>query len=394
MVGSTPAFLRHNNQRRIIELVLRLHRASRAEISRATGISSPTVGRIVDDLLTAGVLLEPAAATTATAKQRRNGAAGEGPAIALGRPSAALELDNRNHRFLAVQIGVRQTRLTRAPFALPAEDTWESSVVTPTSAKAWTTQLARNIARLPVVDLQAVVVSVPGVVDESTGRALLSPNLKWIESINLKEFFDGILEPPAKVVFVQEIRALALGHLSNRPACRDFLLIDIGTGVGGAAVVRGELFAGGLPLSGELGHTPVLGNTRRCGCGSTGCGETLFSRRGLMQSALEHEQISTWPALVEYVEQHGIPGWMKRTLDSAAVSIAASLNVLGLRQAVLTGCIGELPVAVLQYLRDAVIADAMWARFGSVEVEIAPRRRLAGMVHNAISRTILEPEAR
>jgi hypothetical protein len=66
--------------------------------------------------------------------------------------------------------------------------------------------------------------------------------------------------------------------------------------------------------------------------------------------------------------------------------------LLGLRQAVLTGCIGELPATVIDYLRDAVIADAMWARFGSVEVEIAPRRRLAGMVHSAISRTILEPD--
>lgn len=394
MVSSSPAYLRKINQRRIIESMLRLRRASRAHISRVSGISSPTVSRIVDDLLTSGILMESDAAPAGMVSLSTEfGKVANAPtAAAVGRPSAPLELDSRRPRFLAVQLGVRQTRVTRAPIALPDADRWEASFPTPSTEREWSKQFALHAAQLPIADLQAVIISVPGVVDESTGRALLSPNLKWLESASLKLAIKAANVGETRVLFVQEIRALALGHLAAGPEAADFFLIDVGTGVGGAAIVNGGLLSGSLPLNGELGHTPVLGNTRVCGCGATGCVETLFSRRGLMMSALEHDSIADWPTLVRHVNDDGIPPWMKRSLDTAAVNIAAALNVLGLRKAVLTGCIAEMPASVTQYLSEAVRADAMWARFGSVEVDTAPRRRLAGMIHSAISRTLLAPE--
>ena len=310
------------------------------------------------------------------------------PAAGVGRPSAPLELDRLRHKFLAIQLGVRQTRLTRAPIALPDYDEWETSFPTSSSAAAWSDQLAHIAAALPVTDLQAVIVSVPGVVDEATGQVLLSPNLKWLEATALRSMIGAVIGD-ARLLFIQEIRALALGHLASAPETTDFFLIDVGTGVGGAAIVNGAIFSGALPLNGELGHTPVLGNDRACGCGSVGCVETLFSRRGLLMSAVEHESLADWCDLVRHVSDEGVPGWMKRSLDAAAVNIAAALNVLGLRKAVLTGCITEMPATVTNYLTQAIRADAMWARFGDVEVDTAPRRRLAGMIHSAISRTLL-----
>ena len=52
--------------------------------------------------------------------------------------------------------------------------------------------------------------------------------------------------------------------------------------VGGAIIVDGKPLANPLPISGEIGHTPVLGNARPCGCGAVGCMETLVSLRGLL----------------------------------------------------------------------------------------------------------------
>ncbi len=59
------------------------------------------------------------------------------------------------------------------------------------------------------------------------------------------------------------------------PDCEDFLLVDFGEGVGGAIIVEGKPLANPLPISGEIGHTPVPGNRRPCGCGAVGCMETL-----------------------------------------------------------------------------------------------------------------------
>jgi len=74
------------------------------------------------------------------------------------------------------------------------------------------------------------------------------------------------------------------------------------------------------------------------------------------------------------------------------VVIASALNVLGLRQVVLSGALAELPVSAVEYLSEGIRADAMWARFGSIVCRTASRRRLAGMVSLAIDRTLLVRE--
>ena len=55
------------NQRRIVEVMARLGKASRVELARASGISQPTVTRIVDDLLSQNILMQ---AIEAAAKMR------------------------------------------------------------------------------------------------------------------------------------------------------------------------------------------------------------------------------------------------------------------------------------------------------------------------------------
>ena len=99
--------------------------------------------------------------------------------------------------------------------------------------------------------------------------------------------------------------------------------------LGGAAIISGRLYTSPLPLSVELGHTPVLGNRRKCGCGAFGCVETLISKRGLIRSyASEHQSAGpAWESLQEAVAAPiGILGcdtWpsMVRILVSAALKI-------------------------------------------------------------------------
>ncbi len=197
------------------------------------------------------------------------------------------------------------------------------------------------------------------------------------------------------VLLVQEERALALGHHLANPDCDNFLLVEFGEGVGGSIIVEGRPLFNPLPISGEIGHTPVPGNVRPCGCGAVGCMETLISLRGLLESfaAAAPGAGRSWSALHDYVLQNGVKPWLAQALDPAAAAIAGTLNVLGLRRVVITGSLTELPPAVMQYLSHAVQNGAMWARFGSVECLAAPRRRSAGMVAVGIDRLVV-PEAR
>ena len=182
-----------------------------------------------------------------------------------GRPSQLLELDRSHHRFAAIQIGVKSTRIALLPAAIADTDKWDLQIPTPSTAISWAAAVAQAWRELAGDDVELILLSVPGVVDETEGRVLLSPNLRWSQYIALRELLQ-MAELPAtdqSVVIVQEIRALALGHMAVDPSSHDFLLVDFGNGVGAAAVVGGELYHGALALSGELGHTPVLGQHAR-----------------------------------------------------------------------------------------------------------------------------------
>jgi len=69
--------------------------------------------------------------------------------------------------------------------------------------------------------------------------------------------------------------------------------------------------------------------------------------------------------------------------------IAGALNVLGVRRVVITGIITELPPAVFSHVSTSIARGILWARFGQVKIEKAPRRRNAGLVAAGIDRLVV-----
>ncbi|HEX4052695.1 MAG TPA: ROK family protein [Tepidisphaeraceae bacterium] len=343
-------------------------------------MSQATVGRIVDDLLTQSILAEVGVAAYPPRPDSPQ----------LGRPSKLLELDRAKRRFLLIHLGVRQTRLAAMPVAIPETDRWEIEFNTPRFKEQWFAKLARACRKMPLRGIDAIILSCPGVVDESAGRVLLCPNIHWAEQANFTSGLRSLARLP--VVFLQEIRALALGQLAIEPILKDFLLVDFGDGVGGASIVGAKLETGHLPLSGELGHTPVLGNDRRCGCGSIGCTETLISRKGLLKSFHENTGLRSWNALIAQVERNGLPEWFRTSLDAVAITVAGALNVEGIANAIFTGFLSEFPPTVTDYLCEKVRRHAMWSRLGEVRASISPRHRMAGMICAGIDRVLFSVE--
>jgi predicted NBD/HSP70 family sugar kinase len=211
--------------------------------------------------------------------------------------------------------------------------------------------------------------------------------LHWLEHADLAEMLQRYFRAPA--IIVQEIRALALGQLAAEPGAEDFLLADFGEGVGGAIVLNGKLYSAPMPLSGELGHTPVPGNTRRCGCGGVGCLETLISEHGLLETfSAATGQRRSWELLVKRVATHGLEPWLSETLNSAANVLVGALNVLGVHRLVVTGKVTGLPGCAVEHMLAKVRQGALWARFGEVHCATAPRRRAAGLIAAGLDRLV------
>lgn len=390
MIGQ-PSNLRKLNQHAMLRHLFGSGAATRAQIAKTLGLSPPTVGKVAEALLAAGVLEEVTLTDANTAE----------PAT-LGRPGVMLRVDQTTPRLILLQLGVRHTRLAAVPLAGQAVDQWQEKFVTPKTPATIKKRLQAAAKDLKLDEPWAVMVSTPGVVDETIGRVLLSPNLHWTSQVDLPALIREVWN--CQVHLVQEIRALALGHqktvaasastvVLSDDALDDFLLVDVGQGVGAAAVVGGRLFASSLPLSGELGHTPVAGNKRMCGCGGTGCLETLLSRKGLLQNLNEamgrKAAVHDWSAVLRQVESTGMEPWLAHTLDAGARLIAGAMNMLGMKRVIVTGALAELGPVVLEELHKQIESHAMWGRFGSISCQGAPRHRAAGLMEAAISRVVL-----
>ena len=379
-----PASLRRTNQRTVISLIFRMGIASRAGLAKAAGISQPTAGKIISELLELGILQE----VEAVGSNGHTGRPSNGDPR-LGRPGQLLRLDDRRLRFLAIEIGVTTTAVSAFPVAVPLKDEWMVEFPTPDSPEAWIKELEKAVENLPKAQLWGALVSVPGIADEANGRVLFCPNLHWLDKADLPRLVQPICRAP--VLLVQEIRALALGHLMAELAAEDFFLVDFGQGVGGAIVSDGKLYSHPMPLSGEFGHTPVTNNSRPCGCGAVGCLETLVSERGLLESFAAAQGIKSpsWKMLAAHLAEHGMEPWLADTLDTTAKVIAGALNVLGINRVIVTGLLTELPDFVFERLSTEIQKGAIWARFGKIICQTAPQRRAAGLVAVGIDRLIL-----
>lgn len=372
-----PSGLRRITERRVAHLLMRNPGLSRAELAKQSGLSVPTIGKIIDTLMRAGIV----EVISATTKESRP---------TLGRPAERYSLMRTRARHVVVELGVSKSQVAVLPMAGPIGDV-ETAQFRADDMKMFESRLRTSVEMLELEDASAVLVSVPGIVDEQKKRIIYSPNLHWTEGTELFDIVSKIV--PSELIAVQEIRALALGYLVRADPRDSYFLVDSSDGVGGAMVVNGQLYDSPLPLAGELGHTPMPGNRRSCGCGGIGCLETLLGRRGMLQDARQHSKkdIKSWSQLAKLVAEQDLPAWLQETLDATAQVVAGALNAAGLSKVVLTGDLPELGPAAVDFVSNAINNYALWARFGSITIEVAPRQRLLGMARAALDRVVLAP---
>jgi len=159
-------------------------------------------------------------------------------------------------------------------------------VATPAGAPGLVVQALAAICE-ERADVDAVGVAMPGVVDTATGSVTTLPNLPgaWAGFP-----LAGILgERVGRLVaLTNDARSFALAELRLGAAegSRDALFVTLGTGVGGAVVIGGQLYLGSNGRAGELGHQTIDPDGLLCGCGNRGCVETVASAPAVVAAAM------------------------------------------------------------------------------------------------------------
>lgn len=140
---------------------------------------------------------------------------------------------------------------------------------------------------LTLRDIRSMGIGVPGTVDVDGRVALNCPNLGW-RNEPCAQYCEDILG--ISPLMAQDSRAAALGEylFGGGQGANLLILVTLGTGIGGGIIYQGSIFSGALGTAGEIGHIPVGGDGRVCGCGRVDCAESHGSGTGITQNAARH----------------------------------------------------------------------------------------------------------
>lgn len=129
----------------------------------------------------------------------------------------------------------------------------------------------------------AVGVGTPGFVDPVEGITRFAGNLQW-RDVEVAGPLSSLLQD-IPVYVDNDVRMYTYGE-AMKGAAQGFdhvLGITLGTGIAAAMVNKGRLYYGGGFMAGEIGHILMEGVGYRCGCGMTGCLETVASGTGIVR---------------------------------------------------------------------------------------------------------------
>jgi glucokinase len=119
------------------------------------------------------------------------------------------------------------------------------------------------------------------------GVVRFAPHVSWRDE-PLQQRLADRLRLPVRVDNDANTTALAELTVGAARGVREALCITLGTGIGGAVVMGGEVRRGSQGLAGEFGHVQVVPDGEPCPCGQRGCWEQYSSGTALRRAAVAH----------------------------------------------------------------------------------------------------------
>lgn len=134
--------------------------------------------------------------------------------------------------------------------------------------------------------IDAIGFGIPGLVDAETGMGIASVNLGW-KNIPVRVGLEARLR--IRCAIDNDVRTGAMGEARFGAArgLKNWVYLNIGTGISAVILLNGKLFLGVRGLAGEIGHAVLIPDGPKCKCGGRGCFEAVASGPGIAERALE-----------------------------------------------------------------------------------------------------------
>lgn len=336
MKGTNPGQVRSYNERLILQLMREHKTLTKAEATRATGLSPNAMSVIFRGLEKEGLLLR-----------------GDPIRGRIGQPSVPLRINPDAHIYVSLKIGRRSFELAVVDFTgeVRALRSRALPFPTPSSTLAFLEEALGPLlkeANQTVDSISAMAVAMPFELwswTEDFGAPTEEMEL-W-RSFNAQEAFKDIVPWPITVENDATAACRAEVVFGSHSQKQDWIYFFVGTFIGGGIVLNGSVFTGRRGNAGGFGSMRVPeqdGGTRLLDHASLIVLEKAIVRSGGSPSDLYAEGADwiQWEPLVSE--------WIERASRNLAHAIVSALSVMDFEAVVLEG-------AVPDFVKDELVSS-------------------------------------
>lgn len=243
----------------------------------------------------------------------------------------------------------------------------------------------------PGETLATIGIGTPGFIDKTDGVLVGGcNNIPNLQRRSVQQYLAAAFKVPAYAE--NDATSAAAGELAYGAgrSFSSFVLITVGTAIGGGLVLGGRVYRGWRGFAGEIGHVCVSSNGLWCNCGSRGCFEQYASGTAIARVYTEKLRkrgddpgSSLTPRdVVERAKAGDL--YARDTLEEAGMWIAQAfgtlLNVLDLEACIVGGGVSDAGELLLEPIRRH-LPDHCWPQIGNgVKVLAAELRNDAGIL--------------
>lgn len=251
--------MKRSNQSLLIDLLKRNGPTTKAELSRMAGLAGSTVTRLVQDLISEGILVN-------TTKQRRE---------SVGRKGDLVSLNGKKSIAVVVDVGINESTIGIA--YLNGNVRVIKTFPTTRDFKELTKMLGLEIEEiLHRNNLDIVSMSIPGIVDREKRPTVYVPSMKWFN-----QDFSTFVPSDTTLLIENEALLSMLAEFKNSEdlsGIENAAFIFAREGISTGIMLGGRIIKTNGRATGSFAHTTVDINSREsCYCGNTGCWELFAS---------------------------------------------------------------------------------------------------------------------
>lgn len=264
-----PALLRRINERRLLEYLQMSGPSSRARLRKISGLTAPTVSKVVDSLLEQGLLEEI-----------------DPVRPAMGRPGRLVRMASATALVLGVLVDSDRCTIVVAGLDGRIDDDRTRHIATPATYDSLIEVLDRE-CRVALAGLagapQGIGVVVDGLINDRDQQIVCCANLHMLDRRNPARDLEARIGVRCRLLKGTSALCLSERDCSDPGGRDDFCVFDITTGIGLGVMSGGALVTGHSGMAGEIGHVVVDPDGSLCGCGNRGCLETLATDAAIVR---------------------------------------------------------------------------------------------------------------